>query len=173
MAPRRELLVAVGLVLLGSAASLLASTQLWIAIDGAADITGTRGRQVSPGSFAFGLMGLAGLVALLATRQVGRQIVGALVVVAGVGLGWASVLGRSTDGGWAANVGEAGVPHWTAWPWVALAGGVLVALGGLLAIVRGGRWPGMSSRYDRPSGQTRGSEDDTWRALDRGEDPTV
>lgn len=173
MAPRRELLVAIGLILLGSALALLASTQQWVSVAGLVEVTGTRGRQLSPAAFALGLVGLAGLVAVLATRSLGRRIVGALVVLAGVGLVWASIVGPSSDVGWTAYGTPTDDPVATAWPWVSVAGGVLVLLGGLLTVLRGGRWPGMSSRYERPSGQARSGEDDTWRALDRGEDPTV
>lgn len=172
MAPRRELLVALALVLVGAALALLASTQPWVSIAGLVEVTGTRGRQVSPGAFALGLVGLAGLVAVLATRSLGRRIVGALVVLAGLGLVWTSGWARS-DRGWAGYGLPAGEPSSTVWPWVSVAGGVLLVLGGVLTLVRGGRWPGMSSRYDRPSRRSRTSEDDTWRALDRGEDPTV
>lgn len=173
MAPRRELLVAIGLILLGSALALHASTQQWVSVAGLVEVTGTRGRQLSPAAFALGLVGLAGLVAVLATRTLGRRIVGGLVVLAGLGLGWASVVSRSAEVAWTAYGAPTDDPAWTVWPWVSVAGGGLVLLGGLLTVLRGGRWPAMSSRYDRPSGQTRGSEDDTWRALDRGEDPTV
>ncbi|MBM7787523.1 Trp biosynthesis-associated membrane protein [Tenggerimyces flavus] len=173
MAPRRELLVGIGLVLVGSALALLASTQVWLSAG--VPVQGATGRTMSSGAFALALVGLAGLVAVFATRGVARRVVGVLVVLAGAGLVWMSVWGW----GWVAvdtDPGIAADPQpWgpTAWPWVSVAGGVLVLLGGLLTVLRGGRWPGMSSRYDRPSSQTRSGEDDTWRALDRGEDPTV
>jgi uncharacterized membrane protein (TIGR02234 family) len=172
MLPRRELVAGLGLVLVGAAAALLASTQRWMDVAGVIEMTGTRGRQVSPAAFALGLVGIAGLVAVLATRRLGRRIVGVLVVLAGAGLVWASVWGRS-DVAWTSFGSAPTDSSWTAWPWVSVTGGVLVALGGLLIVLRGGRWPAMSSRYDRPSGQARSGEDDTWRALDRGEDPTV
>ena len=59
-------------------------------------------------------------------------------------------------------------------------GGVLVAHAGLKALLRGGSWPGLGSRYERAtepveyverSGPSR-SDVAMWDALDRGEDPT-
>ncbi|MGE7467635.1 Trp biosynthesis-associated membrane protein [Brevundimonas sp. NPDC003935] len=47
--------------------------------------------------------------------------------------------------------------------------------GGIVAIVRGGRWAGMSARYDRGAGKARAEVKDDralWDALDRGDDPT-
>lgn len=173
VSPRRELVVAIGLVLVGSALALLASTQAWVSVAGLAEVSGTRGRQVSPASFAFALVGMAGMVALLATRRLGRRAVGGLVVLAGLGLVWASGWGRSSDVGGVGFGADAGDVSWTAWPWVSFAAGVVVVLGGVLAVVRGGSWPAMGSRYERPSGTARTAEDDTWRALDRGEDPTA
>jgi uncharacterized membrane protein (TIGR02234 family) len=81
----------------------------------------------------------------------------------------------------------------TAWPWAAMAGGLLLLLAGLLALRYGSRWPAMSSRYDRPprlrggapaasggpaAGRKRAPVDpdrpeSLWQALDRGEDPTA
>lgn len=66
-------------------------------------------------------------------------------------------------------------------PWhaAALAGALLVVAAGLLTLWRGGRWPAMSSRYDRapqsPARAPAGPPDSTaalWDALSRGSDPT-
>ncbi|MBO4276015.1 Trp biosynthesis-associated membrane protein, partial [Microbispora triticiradicis] len=58
----------------------------------------------------------------------------------------------------------------------------LVLLGsGVVAAVRGARWPGMSGRYERDAGHTRtetgraparDADRAMWDALDEGEDPT-
>ncbi|WP_344337428.1 Trp biosynthesis-associated membrane protein, partial [Kitasatospora putterlickiae] len=74
-----------------------------------------------------------------------------------------------------------GVGH-TAWPWVALAGGLLLALAGLLTVRYGRGWPAMGSRYEAPTGKASAKRPsagaaqnpaDLWKALDRGEDPTA
>jgi uncharacterized membrane protein (TIGR02234 family) len=84
----------------------------------------------------------------------------------------------------------------SAWPWVSALGGILLLLAGLVILSAGRRWPGMSSRYDAPGADVRpgrrgtaaraadspaGAADqarpatpaDIWKALDRGEDPSV
>jgi uncharacterized membrane protein (TIGR02234 family) len=65
------------------------------------------------------------------------------------------------------------------WQEVALAGALLVVAAGLLTAWRGGRWPAMSSRYERapkPGPEAGdGPAPDTgslWDALSRGADPT-
>jgi uncharacterized membrane protein (TIGR02234 family) len=71
-----------------------------------------------------------------------------------------------------------GISH-TAWGWIAMLGSVLFALAGVMALLRGPSWPGMGARYETPAAPTAAatSADDSaleqWRALDRGEDPTV
>jgi hypothetical protein len=71
----------------------------------------------------------------------------------------------------------------TWWPWVAVVGGVAIATGGVVAAARGGRWAAMSQRYEPPGAglppapgrtpSTTPDPDAAWRALDRGEDPTL
>jgi hypothetical protein len=53
---------------------------------------------------------------------------------------------------------------------VALVGGAVVALTGLRAVLRGGRYPSMGTRYERA--ERAPVEGDLWAAIDRGEDPT-
>ncbi|MEU0221373.1 TIGR02234 family membrane protein, partial [Streptomyces sp. NPDC006265] len=69
----------------------------------------------------------------------------------------------------------------TAWPYVAVVGGVLILVAGLLALRYGRLWPAMSGRYERgatPQPRRKAPAvdpdrpEDLWKALDRGEDPT-
>ncbi|MDR3080879.1 MAG: TIGR02234 family membrane protein, partial [Streptomyces sp.] len=68
----------------------------------------------------------------------------------------------------------------TAWPYIAVLGGALILLAGLLALRYGRLWPTMSGRYERggaPRPRRAAPVDpdrpeDLWKALDRGEDPT-
>ncbi|NUP54079.1 MAG: Trp biosynthesis-associated membrane protein, partial [Catenulispora sp.] len=69
--------------------------------------------------------------------------------------------------------------HTASWWLLAVAGGVLIALAGLAAVLRGAAWPGMSSRYENAAAKSSpaaradtGTAKDLWDALDRGEDPT-
>jgi hypothetical protein len=47
---------------------------------------------------------------------------------------------------------------------------VVTVAAGVLVLVRGREWSGLSGRYDAP---TASSRDDPWTVLDRGEDPTL
>jgi uncharacterized membrane protein (TIGR02234 family) len=62
-------------------------------------------------------------------------------------------------------------------PWrpIAVAGALVIIAAGLLVAWRGGRWPVMSSRYERPPQRDRQPPDDSaslWEALSKGADPT-
>ena len=159
---RRSLALAVALCAVGAAAAWFAATRTWdeTVIHRAAPLppstTGETGNQAMPGLAALAVVGLAGAGAVLATRGVGRRLVGVLLMLVGLGLAGAGIVGVGAARTW--------------WPVLCAAGGLLVLAGGLFTVVRGQRWPHMGTRYDRrPS--TR--EPDAWTALDRGEDPTL
>ncbi len=111
------------------------------------DVTGS---VIAPVVTPVALAALAGCVAVLATKGVWRQVIGALVAICGGAVVIAMMrvfddvlLLESADlTGAAVQV--------TVWPWLTGVGGVMLIGGGLWAAVAGGRWPGMSSRYDRP-----------------------
>ena len=176
MTSRREMIAVLAVVLVGAALVLLAGTQPWASVPGA-DVTeptsveaALKGSAISPGARALGLVGLAGIVALLATRRMGRRVVGVLLALAGLAT-CALSLFWSVDP--PALLGDASATvDRTFWSWVSVAGGVLVLLGGVLAAIRSSRWPAMGSRYDAPA-RTKSKDEDPWAALDRGEDPTV
>ncbi|MCW2615344.1 MAG: Trp biosynthesis associated, transrane protein Oprn/Chp, partial [Frankiales bacterium] len=144
---RRELTVAVLLCLLGAALVLVAAGSPWSRVEVAATgLAGARtvevtGNEVVPGVRALGLVGLAGVVALAATRRTGRTLVGLVLVVVGVGAVAAVVgadtapalLAKAAEGGGQAGDGRSG----TGWRAVAVAGGVLLALAGLVVAARG------------------------------------
>lgn len=183
---------------LGAAVVLLAGGRTWAR--GAAQVaSGSLTRSASgqditslPGALA--IVGLAALVAVFAVRRTGRIVVASVLALCGVGTVVSSVLGASDTGALEKKAADTtglahtaihGVSH-TAWPWVAMAGGVLLLCAGLLALLYGRHWPAMSGRYERP-GQARPATprrnrprptadpdrpEELWKALDRGEDPT-
>jgi uncharacterized membrane protein (TIGR02234 family) len=185
MTGRRGLQAAVGLCLLGAGLVLLALARTWLTVRlGAApplparhiDVTGD---QLAGGARVLGLVGLAGVAALPASRRLGRPVVGALVAAAGVGV--VAVLVRVLADPAAAVRRTPTVPPDVrvgaglgAWPYVGIAGGLLLVAAGLLAVARGRSWLEMSARYDAPSKPeaARVKESSLWDALDRGEDPT-
>jgi uncharacterized membrane protein (TIGR02234 family) len=184
---RRELLGAVLGCLAAAAVVLLAVGRPWVraASAGGSLVTAVTielpGRTLRPGVAALGLVALAAAVAVPATRGVARALVGAVVVVAGLGIVVLSADVLRDSAGAAAATDEvrrtAGVATTgaTAWPTVAAVAGGCVAVCGIGVLVRGRRWPGMSARYDAPqTRRARTADPDTalWEALDRGDDPT-
>jgi uncharacterized membrane protein (TIGR02234 family) len=195
MNDRRELTAAV----LGAAAAgglaLMAGGQRWasVTVERPAPLPPVEavlsGADLAPLVPASGLVLLAAAVALFAVRGAGRVVVGLLIGLAGVVLGWAGL--RALTGGLdAAAVAEVGglprdavVEPATGWPVVAVVAGAVALAAGVLVVVRGRRWPGMGRRYERPdaaaarpAARPRSDEERAqaaWQALDRGEDPTV
>jgi len=160
--------------------------------------------------YALGLAGLAGAVALFAVRRIGRFLVGLVLLGAGAGtvaavaanLGHldSTQLTRAAEQTLGASAAQLGAVSNTAWPYVTIAGGVLIALAGALTLVRGRSWTGLSNRYEvapaeRPAtasntasqapGTAQAAPSDTardeadltsrelWDALNRGADPTA
>ncbi|MDQ6650358.1 MAG: Trp biosynthesis-associated membrane protein [Actinomycetota bacterium] len=189
MTARRELALAVGLCLLGAAVVLLAAGRPWtrFTLDQGGLLPPLRlapsGRSLDPTAGALGLVGLAGVLALAATRRRGRLVVGVLVALAGAVVVVSSLRVASAvlpavrrsgalDRAGAAASALAGPLPVTAWPWVSAAGGLLLALAGLLVVVRGPAWAALSARYEAPERRAAAGEVSLWEALDRGDDPT-
>ncbi|MEV4441401.1 TIGR02234 family membrane protein [Streptomyces sp. NPDC049577] len=192
-AGRRSVGAALLLGAAGAALTLLAGGRTWA--EGTAAVASgalpqqASGQDVTGLPTALAVVGLAALVAVFAVRGAGRRIVSALLALSGAGVAAASATGASDTGALEekaakvtglAHAGIADVTH-TAWPWVALAGGVLLFLAGLLALRYGSGWPAMSGRYERDGAprprRVRTAPDpdrpeELWKALDRGEDPT-
>lgn len=194
MNPRKEAAAALLGCLLGATLTLFAASRPWA--DGQAVQGSLRaplevsGGSLAPAVPALALAAMAGALAVLASRGAARVVVGIAVLLCGVGVAVLSVLGldpsasvladRAGDAlGTASATAEGGA---TAWPWPAVVGGLLIAAAGAAAAWHGRSWPAMSARYEKPvSGETpvreRTSDGDgaleQWRAMDRGEDPTV
>jgi uncharacterized membrane protein (TIGR02234 family) len=175
------------LTVLGAVLVLFAVGRTWATGQVAGGLAvSASGSDVSGLPGALALVGLASAVAVFAVRGAGRMVVGVLVVAAGLGAAVASALGAADSGtvdamaakrlalsGTAAEQ----VAH-TAWPWLAVAGGLLLAAAGALTLLRGRGWPSMGTRYEAPTAgpgrkATAGTPADLWKALDRGEDPTA
>jgi uncharacterized membrane protein (TIGR02234 family) len=144
------------------------------------------GRDLTPLVAGLGIVGLAGVVGLLATRRWGRLAVAAVVALSGLGvlassLTWLAAPGAAeagdllTESGRAAGAAAVTATAHPGWPLLAATGGVLLALGGLAALVRSRVWPTMSARYETPAARAERPRTDAavWDALDRGDDPTA
>lgn len=194
---KRALALALLLGALGAALALLSSGRTWAtatAVVAQGELPQTAsGQDVTGVPGALAVVGLAALVAVFAVRGAGRVAVAALLALSGAGtvvgaaLGNADTSALKAKAATATGLSGAGVHHvqHTAWPWVAAAGGALLFLAGLLALVYGRYWPAMSGRYERAGG-ARGARgprrpapapdldrpEEIWKSLDRGEDPT-
>ncbi|MEV6958523.1 TIGR02234 family membrane protein [Streptomyces sp. NPDC051207] len=192
-AGRRSLAAALLSGALGAAVALLATRQRWA--EGTATVAGgefpltVRGSDVTGVPAALAVVGLAALVAVFAVRRTGRVAVAALLALSGAGTIAAAAHGATDSTALDEKAAQASgdtsatvdaLSH-TGWPYVAVAGGVLLLLAGLLALRYGRLWPAMSGRYERgtarPGRRTAPATDpdrpeDLWKALDRGEDPT-
>ena len=191
---RREVGAAVLLCLVGAFLVLVGAGRSWATVAVAASdllparSVGVTGSDLAPGLQALGLVGLAGVVAVAATRGWGRLAVGLLLLVAGAGV-VALAVAASTDLAEAALTsdpvreagGGSGEVARTAWPLVTGLGGALLALAGVLVAGRGRRWAGLGQRYEAPSAREGAAPAATaapteralWESLDRGEDPTA
>ncbi|TFC96982.1 MULTISPECIES: Trp biosynthesis-associated membrane protein [Cryobacterium] len=202
---RRVKLVNILVVLAGSGLALLAWTQPWVnaevAQSGSARQTiEVAGATAAPGVTALALAGMALAGALSIAGPVIRLVLGVLGVLLGSSVFLSAFLaitdpatasaGAVTDvtgiAGTESVVDAVVSASLTAWPFVALLSGVVIAGAGVSVLVTARHWPGPTSRYQAvrfapadpddsgaadAAGQERDSIDD-WDGLSRGEDPT-
>lgn len=193
--PRRALAAALLSGPLGAALALIAAGQVWSETTttfagGTLPVTAT-GSDITGLPSAFALAGLAALVAVFAVRRAIRVVVAGLLALSGAGTVAAAVAGARDHAALTEKAARASgltdgaidAVQVSAWPWISTAGGALLLLAGLLALVYGRRWPSMAGtgRYERGTRAARRDApppvdpdrpEDLWKALDRGEDPT-
>lgn len=197
MTARARFAAALLLALLGGAGALLVSGRAWQTIVAprprpfADEVVDVSGRTLEPLVAALGLVALAGVVAVLATRGIARRAVGVLLGVAAVAMGWGALAGlhhvsaakaRSlvADARTGAGLDPGRPPQVTvhaAWPLVAVACAVALLVAGAAVAVWGHRWAALSGRYEAPDAGTEANRERSdatmWTALDRGDDPTA
>ena len=159
MTGRRGLSAAVLLCLAGAFLVLVAAGRAWTSVEIAAGSLAEgrtevqAGTDLVPGLSALGLLGLAGVVALAATRRLGRALVGLVLLATGVGVVLVALtadldvvseplVGATAD----VAVTISGV-----WPSLTALGGALLAIAGLLTVARGRTWPALGQRYEAPA----------------------
>lgn len=177
-------------LLVGSGLGLLSATQTWFTIQvrDVANHAGTvtvAGSAAAPALTALSLAGLALTAALAIAGPAFRVVLALLGVLLGVSLVYSAlaVLGDPLQAASAAITSATGVAGEASlrklvqststefWPWLAVVGGVLVALSGLLALVFLRAWPGPSRKYQaRFAGADGRSAEETLAELD-GDEP--
>ncbi|GII76902.1 membrane protein [Sphaerisporangium rufum] len=175
-----------GLVLV-AAGRTWATVRLSGGLGGPARPVAVGGGELAPALVPLALAALAAMVAVFAARGALRRGIGAVICLLGPAIAVAALRGAT-----AGRAAEAAAEHSTlsaaaraasvsvvwAWPAATLAGAAALLAAGLLAAVRGGRWPGMSGRYERaaaaaPRSARPAGARSLWDALDRGDDPTA
>ena len=131
------------------------------------------GATLAPALVPLALVSLAAIAAALATRGWPRRIVGGLVVLAGLGTiavaftQLAPLFGAHPNGYPLSQIILAHV--------LTVLAGLLVAAAGALIVREARNLPGLGSNYETPAGgkRKRDPDDELWRALSEGEDPTA
>jgi uncharacterized membrane protein (TIGR02234 family) len=171
---------------LGTAAlTAVASSQEWARTTGDAagvEVSGTvSGAETAPLALALALVALAAWGVLLAVRGRPRRAVAAVGAAAAAGVLAALVdaFDGAPDDSLAAVMaqgatGDVFISSLTVWYWTTGAAALLTLAALVVAVVRSPGWPAMGSRYDAPAARRDAeTEEDLWRALDRGDDPTA
>ena len=189
MSPRRLKLTSILLGIVLSAAVMLAWTQLWFTADlETGQSLEVAGDVAAPALTALALSGLALAAALALAGTVFRVILGGLQAAIGALVVTSAVMaladpvaassraitdatGVSGSESVAALVTSVVA---TAWPAVALAAGILMALLGVFTAVTARRWPASSRKYQavRMAPADGESSIGDWDALSDGRDPT-
>jgi len=147
---KREIAVAVVGCAAAAGVALFAGSRTWLVETvirpsplGPVSIART-GASLVPALAAATLVVLAGAGALLATRGWGRRAVGLLIVAGGLGLSGLAL----------SQLGREGIA--TSWALVTVAAGLIAAVAGGFAVVRGATvWPSLGRRYDRTTSSRR------------------
>ncbi|WP_026551783.1 Trp biosynthesis-associated membrane protein [Arthrobacter sp. H20] len=176
-----------------SLAAFASTTQTWLTVILPQDAVQTPDLQI-PGSdaatavTAFALVALAAALAVSIAGRIARVLVVAILLIAGVGITWNSLLVIADPTGAAAPaIGEAiGVSTnsgaeliLSAFPWLAAVAGVLLIATAVWMLLAGRSW-NRSTRYDKVTAENptarkttaHSDEIDSWDQLTKGKDPT-
>ncbi|HVW41478.1 MAG TPA: Trp biosynthesis-associated membrane protein [Amycolatopsis sp.] len=162
-------------LLLGAAALWGSSRLVWFAELTDAGVRGMvlrteNGAQQSSALLPLAVLAVAGVAGMVATGGWARRVLGVVMVAAGLAACWVAVDGVRFSGF------PEGAPVWQIFTGrgLALLAGILVVLGGLVAVMRASAMPRLGARYAAPSVKKAARDPDTelWQALSEGEDPT-
>ena len=181
---RRSYAVTVLAGLAGAGLTAVAGARDWATTHGsAAGIkveASVTGAEAQPLVAALGLVALTAWGVVLVSRGRVRRLVSVVGLLASAGALVGVVLGFSAakDDSVAAAVakgatGDTFSTALSAWYYLAGLGALLATIAFVVAVARAPRWPAMGSKYDAPSARTSpATDEDMWRALDEGRDPT-
>ncbi|MGW4484591.1 Trp biosynthesis-associated membrane protein [Amycolatopsis sp. NPDC004368] len=168
-------MIVVGL-LLGALALWGASKLAWFAEFRDGGVLGRRlytedGEQRATALVPLALLALAGVAGVIATGGWARRILGVVLALAGLAGVWTGVNGVKF-GGWAPGLP---VTELLVGRGLAVLGGILLVVAGLLAVKVAGTARRLGSRYAAPGAKRAKRDPDVelWEALSEGEDPTA
>lgn len=170
--------------LCGAVLAAVAGTNVWargtgsaagIEVDASID-----GSSAAPLATALALVVLAAWGVVLVVRGRLRRVVTVVQVLAAAGAVVAVITGlpRARDLALAEladkAAGSSATVSTTGWVYAAAVGALLALGAGVVAVAKVGTWPEMGTKYDAPASRAEQpvSEQDMWRALDAGQDPT-
>jgi uncharacterized membrane protein (TIGR02234 family) len=153
-------------IVVGAGLALLASTQPWITVhltsaaNHAGDVV-VQGSAAAPALTALSLAGLALAAALAIAGPVVRIVLAALGILIAVSIALSAgiALGDPVQAAAAAITSASGVSGGSSiarladrvdvsvWPWIAILGGLVIAVASIAVVVTSRRWPGPSRRY--------------------------
>ncbi|MBS1674847.1 MAG: Trp biosynthesis-associated membrane protein [Actinobacteria bacterium] len=191
MLTRRAKSISLLLILLAGGIGILSSTQTWLMVTRAdgGEALDVAGNAALPVLAPLSLTALALTAALALVGPVMRRVFAVIAMAVGVLMfvltarivlqlpldAVAPALTKATGlAGDATLSGVIAQVTATAWPWAALAGWILLVLGGLLVVITAGRWRGGSRRYRTAPTRHDGPVDavESWDDLSHGTDPT-
>ena len=163
--------------------AMFASAQPWWRGSGEASALKLTGTQVTGGlSQALAIVALAGALLMLVLRRQGRRMLGVVLLLVGIGVALVGGLWMQPRADAVrSQLGHVGVLNSfrltvTAWPWISVLAGALIATGGVMTIITAGSRPS-AARFQQESGEARLTNSDypaeLWMALDAGVDQTT
>lgn len=170
--------------LAGAGLAAVAGARTWATTE--ADAAGIRveaavsGAESQPLVVALALVALAAWGVVLVMRGRLRRLVAAVGLLASAGallnvvLGFDAVQDDALEAAVARGAtGDTFDTALTAWYYLAGLGALLALAAFAVAVVRAPGWPAMGAKYDAPAGRAvPPGDEDMWRALDEGRDPT-
>jgi hypothetical protein len=169
--------------LLGGVLALATGAQPWWQASGEGVAVSFSGTETTAGlAQALGVVALAGWLLVLVLRTRGRQVLAALLVLAGAGIVLVGALRpQPSAAAVRTQVREVSLADQvavtsTGWSYGYAATGLLVLAGGVLVLLTAARWPQRGDRFSRATPVATSVADDpaeVWRAQDAGLDPTV
>ena len=159
--------LAFGCLLLGGILGLISSAQPWWRASGEGVLVKFTGTQVTGGlSQALAIVALAGTLLMLVLQARGRRVIGAILLLVGLGLVLSGTLRlQPSADAVRSQVREVSLVDAfqlsvTAWPWIFALSGVAIVTGAVLTMITATHWPARSERFRAEPGYGRG-----WRIL--------